>query len=181
MATDIFSRDTSVLGGVFTSDRAKLFFGSGLGIGQIVQQMQVSYSQSVTRLYEVGSNYIYYVGGRTQGQMAISRVIGPAGTMIAFYQTFGDVCNAKNNIINMQLAETDCSQGGATGTNNFDLANCVVTVVGFAVQSQDMMISESTTLMFSSLSVTVTGNGTVTAAPVGGAGTANSAFQTAAA
>ena len=83
---DLFGRNVSNLAGVFTADRAKLQWGV-MTTGSLVQQLSVQYAQNVTRLYGVGEDDQYYVGGRTNGQMGVSRVIGPAGSSKVFYNT----------------------------------------------------------------------------------------------
>lgn len=145
--SDVFNRNVSTLGGVFTSDAAKLTLRGNLGV--LVQQLQFTYAQTITRLYEVGGENIYYVGGRTQGQMNINRVIGPKGSVCALYQQYGDVCSAKQNVVSLALTETDCSVGASKST--YSMKNCVITQVGVAVAAQDMILNENTTMMFSSL------------------------------
>ena len=163
---DIFQRNVSELGGVFTSDRAKLEFGEP-GMGVLVQRMQFTYAQTITRLYEVGANgtngesAIYYVGGRTMGNMAIDRVIGPSNTTRAFYAKYGDVCGSRGRNISLQLKEVDCSATSGTqagsaalsGAQQYLLKNCVITQVSIGVTSQEMIIGENTTLMYSSLEI----------------------------
>lgn len=153
---DIFNRNVSELAGVFTSDRAKLLLKGNLGV--LVQQMNFTYAQTITRLYEVGANgpdnasFIYYIGGRTQGNLAINRVIGPKGSVCAMYAQYGDVCKAPENILRLTLTETDCRvSGGGTSRTTYTMFNCVITQVGVAVAAQDMIINENTTMMFSSL------------------------------
>lgn len=148
---DLFSRNVSTLGGVFTSDRAKLFLQGALAI--LVQRLNFNYSQTITRLYEVGGPNIYYVGGRTQGQLSISRVVGPSGTVAQLYAQYGNVCNAPQNQIHFALQETDCRTSGAIASRatNYDMLNCVITSVAIGVESQGMIISEDTTMTFSSL------------------------------
>lgn len=145
---DIFNRNVSTLGGVFTSDEAKLTLKGNLGV--LVQQLSFQYAQTITRLYEVGGENIYYVGGRTQGNMTIQRVVGPTGTICAMYTQYGDVCKAKENVITLALNQTDCSTG-AGAKNTFTMKNVVITQTGIAVAAQDMIINENTTMMYSSL------------------------------
>lgn len=146
--SDIFNRSVSTLGGVFTADRAKLAFAGGLVA--LVQGLNFSYSQTITRLYEVGGPNIYYVGGRTQGRMGINRVVGPSRTVKAFYTKYGDVCQAKQNTINLTLTETDCSTG-SSGPTTYDMKNCVIDSVSVGVEASAMIITENTSLMYSSL------------------------------
>ena len=157
--SDIFSRSVSNLAGVFTVDRAKLTMIRGLAV--LVQQLQFNYSQMITRLYEVGANgpnnacNIYYVGGRTQGNMAVSRVVGPSGSVKYMYGQYGDVCQARNNVLQLGLSETDCSTGNS-GSDIYTVRSAVITSVAVGIASQDMIISETTTFMFSSLEVSGT-------------------------
>ena len=148
---DIFSRNTSVLGGVFTADNAKVVFIGNLAV--LVQSLQFQYSQQITRLYDVTSPAIYYVGGRTSGRLSINRVIGPAASVTAFYQQYGNVCNAAQNLISLIFVQTDCS----TGANNpatYDMYNCAIEQVSVGVQAEAMIVTESTTMIFSSLTAT---------------------------
>jgi hypothetical protein len=159
---DIFSRNSSQLGGVFAADQAKLTLLGGTIM--LVQRLNMSYSQMVTRLWEVGGPNIYYVVGRTQGQMGLDRVIGPTGTIKDFYNTFGNACNARSNTLSFSLQQTDCSAdentdeagtgiSASAGKASYTLQNCVITQVAVGVAAQDMIISENTTLLFSSLSI----------------------------
>ena len=154
---DIFNRNASNLAGVFVADAAKLVLAGSLGV--LVQQMQINYAQTITRLYEVGANAAngasntYYVGGRTNGQMSLNRVVGPSNSITTFYTQYGDVCKANKNQINLTLTQTDCSTG-SKGATDYTVAAAVITNVSVGVAAQDMLITDSSQLMFSSLSTT---------------------------
>jgi hypothetical protein len=166
MPADIFNKTTNVLGGAWSADGAAFVFSGAaanlLGVGMIVQQVNIGYQQQITRLYEIGSTYTYYVAGRVQGNMTVGRIVGPHVIMARFYQTFGDVCNAQNNTLNLFIG-TGCgavgaaAQGGAiTGaqcTNGrFTISYAVLTNVGISVAAQDMVINEQLQLMFINMS-----------------------------
>lgn len=175
MALDVFQRSTSNFGGAFTADRAKLIIPGAGNLGLLVQSLQVQYAQSVTRLYDITSDRIYYVGGRTQGQLQLARVIGPVGTLKGLYSCFGDVCRAQKNTLSLELKETNCAgnvgagqpgsavtinelQNGCTTpaanaatSSKYDIYFCVITQVGIGVQAQDMVINEQSQMMFSSM------------------------------
>lgn len=150
---DIFNRTTDSFGGSFAADSAKITFPAlanraGAEAGLLVQNLSCSYQQQVTRLFEVGSPNIYYVGGRTAGQAGISRVIGPRKLAKAFYQTYGDVCNAATNTLQFS-AVAGCGQ--RQGDRAAFVCKFVVIIqVGFTVTAADMMINESMSMMFSS-------------------------------
>lgn len=149
---DIFNRNTDQFGGSFSADQASVTFpalaGGGADAGLLMQNMQVNYTQQITRLYELSSPAIYYVGGRTAGQASVGRVIGPRKIAAAFYQTYGDVCNAASNTLHFAMV-TGC--GAASGSRAAYTAHFVVIQsVGLSVGAQDMLINEQLAMMFSS-------------------------------
>lgn len=149
---DIFNRITDAHGGSFAADQAKLTFPAlanqaGSEAGLLVQNLGASYQQQVTRLFEVGSPIIYYVGGRTSGQAQMSRVAGPRRLTKAFYQTYGDVCNAPTNTLQFSLA-AGCTN--IQSRNAFVAKFVVIVQIGFTVTAADMMINENMAMIFSS-------------------------------
>jgi len=159
MSRDVFNRNSDTFGGAFSAEQATLTFpritdGSadiqlGADVGLLVQRLQLSYQQQITRLYEVGQPRIYYVGGRTAGEVSIERVIGPKTITAAFYQTYGDICAADGNTVHMEL--TSGCDTTSMSTVSYECYFCVITTVGVGVTSADMLINESLRLMFSSL------------------------------
>lgn len=159
---DVFAREGNDFQGSFASDGAKVIFASNagngdfLGVGMLTQQLSVQYSQAVTRLYEIGTNFTFLVAGRTQGQVTLARVLGPRSVQLSFYTKYGNVCNADTNNVNFET-ETGCQQGdgaggGAQGNlangHKFGVHNAVITNLGVTVNAQDMMINEQITMMF---------------------------------
>ena len=156
---DIFNRTSDVFGGSFTAEGAAITFPAlrnaagapaGANIGLLIQRMALNYSQDVARLYEVGTPAVYYVGGRTNGQIGVDRVIGPRILSTAFYRTYGDVCRARRNSMQFSVGANCDNATGAT-TVTYTCHFCVITTVGVNVQARDMIINESLQIMFSSL------------------------------
>lgn len=163
--SDIFSRAGNDFRGSFASDGAKVVFAgantSGRsfgtdaargGVGLLTQQLSVQYSQAISRLYEIGTNYTFLVAGRTQGQVQMNRVLGPRPVQGAFYRKYGNVCNAGSNNISFQL-ESSCDASAVAPQNveSFSIHHAVITNMGFNVAAQDMMINEQVAMMFVSL------------------------------
>lgn len=149
---DIFNRTTDSFGGSFAADNAKVTFpaliSGGSDAGLLVQNMNASYQQNITRLFEVGSPSIYYVGGRTNGQASIARIVGPRKIAAAFYTTYGDVCNASTNSLHFSMT-SGC--GAAVGARtSYTCHFVVITQIGLSVTSADMLINENVAMMFSS-------------------------------
>lgn len=149
---DLFTRAQNEFGGAFSADLGKLTFGAGL-TGTLVQNLNATYMQNVSRLYEVGNTNkaakVYYVGGRAQGQMGLARVVGPAVVVAAFYAKFGDVCNAGDNIISLELDPLHCDGDSLA----YNMKFVVLVQVGLSIAAQDMLVNENCSLMFSGLEV----------------------------
>ena len=150
---DIFNRTTDQFGGSFPADQARVTFpaltGGGSDSGLVMQNLTMQYQQQLTRLYEIGSPAVYYVGGRTDGNASVQRVIGPRAISAAFYSTYGDVCNARTNTLHFSATQ-GC--GDAQGARAAYTAHFVVaTAVGLNVGARDLLINETLNMMFSSL------------------------------
>jgi hypothetical protein len=144
MAQDIYSREVSY-GGAFSADGAIVQF-AGFGAGFLMQSLEWTYQQSIARLYELGSADIYLVAGRTQGNVKMTRVLGPVTIMPAFYQQYGNVCNAGQNILSFTM-ETGC--GGATASaQTIDIRHAVITAIAGSVTAEQMVINETLAMMF---------------------------------
>ncbi len=165
MALDIFNRRTDVFGGSFASDLAFITFPNVTGLagaftadfGLLIQRMQTTYQQQVTRLYEVGRPAIYYIGGRTNGDITIDRVVGPRTIQESFYKKFGDVCQALSNTLDFSI-QTGCQAAGEVeafqGFVSYTSYFCVITSIGLGIQAADMLINENLRIMFSSFEYT---------------------------
>jgi hypothetical protein len=152
---DVYSRASQNLADIIPVDAAKIAFSAGdgnaFGIGMLTQNIQISYQQQINRLYEIGTNNTYFVGGRTQGQIAIGRIIGPRALQVAFYAKYGDMCQAKSNNINLTTGGT--CDGTATAGAKFSMKYCVITNIGIAIGAQDMIVNENLQMMYVSLEV----------------------------
>ena len=158
MAKDIFNRESDVIGGAFTAEGARLTF-PGLGkfiqggedaAGLIVQNLGLDYTQQITRIFELGSPRVYYIHGRSQGNIQLQRVVGPRSIAEEFYRTYGDVCNVKKNILQFDI-KTGCVEEDVFGHSAFVAKGVVITTIGIRVASQDVVINEATQMIFSAL------------------------------
>lgn len=155
---DIFQREVGEFGGSFTADMTRLTFPAlvregGSEIGLLMQNVGINYQQNVQRLYELGSNRIYYVAGRTAGNAAIGRVIGPAVLTRAFYETYGDVCRAGSNVMQLSM-QAGCGSGAGSTTGEtlaIVLRFVVLLATSWNLAAADMIINEGGQMLFSSL------------------------------
>jgi hypothetical protein len=160
----VYKRQQTQHQGSFASDLAALTIAgdAATGLG-IVQNVQLSFSQSVARIYDVSNGGgsiasddgtgnvvpVYYVGGRTNGQGTIARVLGPrSGVLCAFYAKMGDVCDPQNLTFTMR-AQCEGNSSGAKVV--YTIKDALMTNLGVSVGATDMIVNENVTLMFANL------------------------------
>ncbi len=155
MANPIFKQNNVKVKNVFTAKQAKLNFGITGVTGVLVQGLNFTYAQNITRLYEIGSGddpqNVYYVVGRTQGQMQINRVIGPNKTITEMYKVFGDACKACDNPMTLSLGATETDECCPAHELKYFLKGCALQQVGISLQAQDMLINEQCQVIFSGM------------------------------
>lgn len=150
---DIFNRATPRYGGSFTSDGARLHFAGDIeGAGLLIQNITVNFQQAITRIWELSSNTTYYIGGRTSGQMGMTRVLGPTPLSRAFYTRYGDVCNVSDGSVITLNFENACGPEGTNlGETTYQVRQPVITALGINMSAADMVISENVTMLFATL------------------------------
>jgi len=169
---DVFTRTEVLCGGAMHAQNGIVVPFGGL-TGVLMQNIVLDYQQQVTRVYELGTRghmtRVYYVSGRSQGVMRVQHIIGPGVTMQAFYDNFGDVCNACHNNVVIDLSPNICAAGAGAalaavggplaavdrtrvgGRARYLCKFCVLTRIGMSVAAQDFVVNENSELMFSSL------------------------------
>ncbi len=169
----IYNRQQTAHEGSFSSDLAALSIAGDAAVGLgIVQNVQLSFSQSVARIYDVSNGGgklgkaggapgnivpVYYVGGRTNGQGTLARVLGPSSaTLCAFYEKMGDVCAPQNLTFTMSA---QCSAASTGSKVTYSVQDAVMTNMGVSIGAQDMIVNENVTLMFANLTCDQKGGG----------------------
>lgn len=155
MANELFKRTEVNFGGAFTAEKGLIVPNNGL-TGVLMQNFQIQYGQSVSRIYELGAQgqptNIYYIGGRASGSLSVAHVIGPGVSMKNFYDNFSDVCAARNNDCKIELASNACGfNAQGQGTFSYKAKFCVLMSIGLSVASADFVINQQAQLMFSGL------------------------------
>lgn len=124
--------------------------------GHVVQQIQMQYQQQITTLYEIGSNNVYYVGGRAQGTMSVARIAGPQAAPGIILTAYNDICAPGD--MTLSAGSDSCEAGGAFGggqTNStYILGGVLVTSLGLSTQAQDVVVNEQMAFQFLDLEVT---------------------------
>lgn len=180
----IYERQKTGFAGSFASDLAALTIGGTLTPLGIVQNVQLSFAQQIARIYDVSNGGsagaaggivpVFYVGGRTQGQGTIARVVGPqSGALCEFYEIMGNVCQPQDlnftfrggcEITGAGVEPTQpVDFGNAVGTGEatavqYSIQACVMTNLGITVGAESMIVNENVTLMFANMECTDLGS-----------------------
>lgn len=129
--------------GSFRADSLTMQIGGLSVAGWLVQNVQFQYSQQVAMLYEIGSAFVYYVGGRAQGSANLARIVGPAALANILVTQFSDLCNPKD--IELTVA-SGC--GGAANLMTYTLVDAVLTTISAGVTAQDVVVNEQLQFIF---------------------------------
>jgi hypothetical protein len=148
--------------GVFSSEDSKLFIGSSGSAaveGYLIQSWNMSYSQNVEELFEIGSNRLYWAKGRPVGQGSIGRVIGAkdadTGNSAFFPKEAFDIC-AGGATLMISAIGGHCTTPG-TGVEvmgkgiDITMSGVVITTIGFGMQVTDVKLAENFAWRFAHL------------------------------
>jgi hypothetical protein len=150
---DIFNKTPRNVAGAFSVDKAQMQFtapGFTGSAGLLVQNVQITYSQQVSFVYDLAkSDDVYYIAGRAQGQMAIGKLVGPSGIVKAFYEAYGDVCQVAGSTIELQGLGGCDSQTGKTDV--ILIKEPVISQFGITMSVDNAVVGENTQLIFATL------------------------------
>ena len=167
MAAVYVRQNTAHLGSFATDTAVMSALAGGVAVPLgIVQNLQIQFGQQVARIYDLTNGgaaavdkiaAVYYVGGRTNGQLTLARVVGPAaGNVGDFYTKTSDICAPVT--LSFGFDSTLCVPAGGKQVKapktEYVVTGALLTNVGITVAAQDMIINESCTLMFANLTVT---------------------------
>lgn len=154
MAKDIFNKTARNQAGGFSVDKAQLTFtsfGATGTSGLLIQNVQIQYSQQISFVYDLAkADDVYYIAGRTQGTLAIGKIVGSTSTYKQFYSTYGDVCAKKGDIVLSGAA--GCSSA-TVGTGDITIKEPVITQLGIQMTVDTAIISENVQMMFATLTI----------------------------
>ena len=126
--------------------------------GFLVQNVTLQYNQPLNRIYEVGSEYVYFAPGRPIGSMQIGRIIGvqplsqliPAGTGIWSAKD----PNAGDRQITLKR-QPGTIPGGIAGALvpalTISISGAVIESYGFAADANGLLVQENITIQFAAL------------------------------
>lgn len=138
-----------VVNGSFRAGLLSVTIGGSPLATHVAQQLNAAFNQQVTMLFEIGSNFVYLVGGRAQGQMTIGRVIGPTVFADEFIRVYNDLCKPGKMSLSAETKQpgTHCKSSNLRRT----LTGVVLTGLQIGTQAQDVVMNESLSFMFTDM------------------------------
>jgi hypothetical protein len=157
-AESVFGDNASTkIGGVFAASGGLGFkigkqYGSTNGkpstnAGLCLQQLTLNAQRQVSQLYDLVSDYVYYVAGRGQCTGQLARVLGPTKVMVDMLKTLGDPCSGGEGIFFLGGAHCDVANQQKTMTSELFgklyISQMMSNSYGINASSQNYIINES--------------------------------------
>jgi len=122
---DIFGYQARAPRSAFAAvDSTLTIAGTGNVEEYLVQNWQATYAQDISEVFEIGSDAMYWVKGRPNGQGSIQRLVGPRGGILFSEEAF----QACTGGVTMDLTPgVGCN--GSTAVTTVSLSGVVVTSV----------------------------------------------------
>jgi len=120
---------------------------SGLGTGSegLVQQFQLQFQRKLSRVYDLTSPSFYYLEGPSEGNVALTRVVGPKGTPKL-------ACDCTPRTIILDASQAACYPANTPGA---DSAYTLSNAMPFGLQGQgsvdNFLVVFSISYMFNNL------------------------------
>jgi hypothetical protein len=149
MANDVFNREVD-LGTPLAAESTRLIIAGLTDEDMLAQNVSIQYSQSINRLWEVGSSKTFFIAGRTQGSINVKRVVGGKGISSEFIRKYGDVCNMAGNVITLSFS-AGC--GSSADLGKVTASGVVINSLAYSVAAADMVVNEDIAMMFARLEV----------------------------
>lgn len=146
---DLYNSEAK-LNGVFkgTNFALSLTSGSTTIDGAIIQDFSAQYQRQITRIYELGSHNQYFIEGPTQGNAAISQIVGPTDIISAIAGELADLCGATDRTLALTAGMAGCDGKAARSLN---MGSPLMTNFQIAGSAANFTVSSSVGIMFTNL------------------------------
>lgn len=134
------------IGGIFKGTKVEITLGGSGLKGAMAQNINISYSRNVTRVWELGSDDTYYIIGHTEGQASMARIVAKKNEDIL--DVLGDACTAKDKTLKLTSTANGCE---ANDTLSLTLSGPMLTSRGFSMDVGQFVMSSTAALMFAGL------------------------------
>jgi hypothetical protein len=145
------------LNGVFkgTNFQISLVDGEVSTDGALIQDFSVQYARQITRVYELGSANQYFIEGPTQGNAALSQLVGPTSVVSEIAEGLGTLCDTSERALTLTAGMADpCTEGGTASPGKvLTLGNPISTNFQIGGSAANFTVSSSIGIMFTRLDV----------------------------
>lgn len=148
---DIFGRADSPYAGSFAADASFLQFAGQPGAKNLVQGLDLAYNQPIQTLFEIGSNYRYYVVGRASGNMTVQQILGPTKLLSATLARLGNPCAEGERALELTIGGSACTGVGVGETMGLRADACVAAGINFGLNAQDLLLRQGVQISFGQL------------------------------
>lgn len=149
MAQDIYGSSTK-LGGVFKGTTVALTLGDargqGAGKGALIQNVSISYTRNVNRIWELGSDDTYFIIGHSEGQAQLAQIHAKMDADIL--SRLGDACEALTKTLVLDGRTSMCEDDA---TFKVTMTGPVLTNRTISIDAGQFVVNKSAAIMFTGL------------------------------
>ncbi len=152
---DVFGKNTKFADhNILTADTLLLnIAGKDTNVpGFLVQNITLQYNQPLNRIYEVGSEFVYFSPGRPIGSIQIGRIIGQQ-PFSKFISTGPKTIWSAKGVSKSNRTITLKKTPNSTGPNiTIIITGAIVESYGFAADANGLLVQENVAIQFAGLS-----------------------------
>lgn len=137
------------VGDPFSADTAILQFNGGSADLAVVQSFAAQGAQQVSPMWDLASNNVHVIKGRSSYSASMGQVVGPKKLSLQLLDQYQDVCNIAENYMLMSLVNK-CK---ASATSRVGLEGVVLVGVSFTVNVNTLVMTQG--MNFLALNMTV--------------------------
>lgn len=137
--------------GSFTADGLGAQLDGEPLAGALFQALNFNYAQSISVMYELGSSFVYLVGGRAQGTLQIGAVAGPSRLRNVLLTRFRNLCDLDNEL--SFGGSRGCTGASAERRETYHLSHIAMSNIGARVAANDVVIQRDMSFIFMNLDI----------------------------
>ena len=154
MAADVFGSTKKLSGAIQGASVVMTIADSEAAVaGAMVQSVSLQYSRQISRVFELGSENMYYNIGNSEGQGTIQTIVGPASIISGALAKLSDPCKAAEHIVKFKGSNGICGSdaGGGGGGVDVTAKGALLQSTSIQLNAQDFMMQSGGQFMFASL------------------------------
>lgn len=146
---DLYNSEAK-LNGTFKGTKFALSLTTGSSVvdGALIQDFSAQYQRQITRIYELGTHNQYFIEGPTQGNAAISQIVGPSDIISSIASELSDLCNTVDRTLTLSAGMKDCN---GSQPRSLHLGNPLMVNFQIAGSAANFTVSSSCGIMFTRL------------------------------